>query len=50
MLLTAPWTVPDFDPERDIEALLAMEDALGTKDGIVMTETRYILIANKPAD
>jgi SAM-dependent methyltransferase len=50
MLLTAPWTVPDFDPDRDIEALLAMEDALGTKDGIVMTETRYILIANKPAD
>jgi hypothetical protein len=30
--------------------LVAMEDALGTKDGIVLTETRYILIANKPPD
>lgn len=48
ILLTAPWTVPDFDPERDIESLLALEDALGTTDGIVMTETRYILIARKP--
>jgi SAM-dependent methyltransferase len=49
MLMTAPWTVPDFDPERDIDALLALEDALTTDDGIVMTETRYLLIAHKPA-
>jgi SAM-dependent methyltransferase len=49
MLLTAPWTVPDFDPERDIDALLALEDALTAEEGIVMTETRYLLIARKPA-
>lgn len=48
MLLTAPWTVPDFDPERDIEALLALEDALTTPDGIVLTETRELIIARKP--
>ena len=49
LLLTAPWTVPDFDPLRDIEALFALEDALGTDDGIVLTETRYLLLAQKPA-
>jgi SAM-dependent methyltransferase len=49
MLLTAPWTVPEFEPEADIDALLALQDALGTDEGIVMTETRYLLIARKPA-
>src|SRR6185312_14068313 len=27
-LLVAPWTIPDFEVERDIEALLALEAAL----------------------
>jgi len=48
MLLIAPWEIPGFDPERDIDALLALEDACGTADGIVLTEGRYLLVAEKP--
>jgi SAM-dependent methyltransferase len=47
MLLVAPWSFPDFDPRRDIDALLALEDALGTPDGIVVTEMRYLIVASK---
>ena len=49
MLLVAPWWLPDFDPEKDIDALLALEDGLRTNDGIVLTDVRYMLIAHKPA-
>lgn len=48
MLLLTPWLLPRFDPERQIDTLLAIEDALGTDDGIVVTERRYLLIADKP--
>jgi len=48
-LLVAPWTIPDFEVERDIEALLALEAALTTSEGIVLTEGRYLLEARKPA-
>ena len=47
MLLLQPWWLPRFDPVRDIETLLAIEDALGTEDGIVLTESRYFLAARK---
>ena len=47
-LLVAPWTIPDFEVERDIEALLVLEAALTTPEGIVMTEGRYLLEAKKP--
>lgn len=49
ILLTAPWTIPGFDPESDIEALLALETAHGTTSGIVLTEGHYLLSAVKPA-
>ncbi len=49
MLLIAPWDIPGFDPAADIEALLSLEDALRTPDGIVLTEQRYLIIAHKPA-
>jgi SAM-dependent methyltransferase len=49
MLLVAPWSIPGFDPAADIEALLALEDALSTPDGIVLTEHRYLIVAHKPA-
>ncbi len=45
MLLVAPWEVPGFDPEADLDALLALERALITKDGIVLSEGLYILEA-----
>ncbi len=49
LLMTAPWTVPDFDPLRDLESLISLEDALRTDDGIVLTETRYLILAEQPA-
>jgi SAM-dependent methyltransferase len=48
MLMVAPWFVPDFDPVRQVDALIALEDALRTPDGIVLTETHYLLRARKP--
>ena len=48
MLLISPWTVPDFDAAADIDALLALEDAQRTPDGIVLTEPRYLIVAHKP--
>ena len=49
MLLAAPWEVPDFGVERDIEALLALEEDCSTEDGLVMTWDRFLLIAEKVA-
>jgi SAM-dependent methyltransferase len=48
MLLVAPWCIPNFDPAADIAPLLALEDALRTSDGIVLTEHRYLIVAHKP--
>ena len=48
MLLITPWTIPDFDVERDIEALLELEQACSTDDGLVMTWSRFLLVAEKP--
>ncbi len=50
MLCVAPWEVPDFDPlGADLKAVLAMERALSTSVGFVVTDTRYIIEALKPA-
>jgi len=48
-LFAAPWTIPDFDLDSDLEALLAVERQLGGPDGIVLTDPRYLLEARKPA-
>jgi hypothetical protein len=47
LLLLSPWWLPGFDPEREIDTLLALEDALRTHEGIVVTESRYLLTAAK---
>jgi SAM-dependent methyltransferase len=47
MLLLQPWRLPDFDPARDVDTLLTLEDALRTDAGIVLTESRYLLTADK---
>jgi SAM-dependent methyltransferase len=47
MLLITPWTLPDFDVERDLEALLTLETDCSTPDGLVMTWSRFIIIAEK---
>ena len=48
MLMVAPWEVPGFDPIRDVDALLALEDRYGDDRGIVLTIGRYLMIARKP--
>ena len=48
LLTAAPWTVPDFDVNRDLDALLSLERGLTREQGIVLTETRYIIEAVKP--
>ena len=47
-LVAAPWTIPDFDLEADLDALLAVERELGGPEGIVLTDPRYLLEARKP--
>jgi len=47
MLLITPWTIPDFDVERDLEALLALEADCSTDDGLVLTWSRFLLVAEK---
>jgi hypothetical protein len=47
MLMVAPWEVPGFDPIRDVDALLALEDRYGTERGIVLTHARYLMVARK---
>jgi len=48
MLMVAPWTIPDFDPEADLEALLALESGCGSNEGIVLRDGRYLLRATAP--
>jgi len=49
MLCVAPWSIPGFSPlDRDLDGLLELESALLTKDGIVLTESRFLVEAEKP--
>ena len=48
LLTAASETLPDFDVERDLDALLALERDLTREQGIVLTEPRYIIEAHKP--
>ncbi len=49
MLCIAPWEVPEFEPlGRDLEALLELEAALTTPDGLVLTDGSFIIEAIKP--
>jgi len=49
MLVVAPWSVPNLDVEKDIEALRRLEDDLTRPSGgIVLREGRYLLRAVKP--
>jgi hypothetical protein len=46
----SPWDIPDFDPlGSDLEALLALERAYTTSDGLVLYDGRCIIEARKPA-
>jgi SAM-dependent methyltransferase len=48
MLLITPWTIPDFDVERDLELLLSLEADCSTGDGLVLTWSRFLIVADKP--
>jgi hypothetical protein len=48
MLLITPWTIADFDVERDLETLLALEADHTTEDGLIMTWSRFLIVAEKP--
>lgn len=48
VLCVAPWEIPGFAPlGKDLDALLEMEQALRTDDGIVLTEDRFLIEAEK---
>jgi SAM-dependent methyltransferase len=49
MLLVSPWTIPEFDVEQDLDALLAFESEHGTREGIVVAECRFLVRARKPS-
>jgi len=48
MLVVTPWTVPGFSLERDVDKLLALDAGCRTANGLELTESRYLLIADKP--
>jgi SAM-dependent methyltransferase len=48
MLLVSPWVIPDFSLERDLDALIALEDRHSRGYGVVLTESRFLLVATKP--
>ena len=48
MLVVTPWTVPGFSLERDVDKLLALDVGCRTANGLELTESRYLLIADKP--
>lgn len=48
MLCVTPWTIPEFEIDRDLDALLALEDDQLSDRGLIMTESYSLLIARKP--
>lgn len=48
MLAVTPWTVPGFNLEDDLDSLLSLDAECHAKDGLVLTESRFLLIAQKP--
>jgi SAM-dependent methyltransferase len=49
LLALTSWQLPDLDLERDLDPLLALEAGLTTPDGLVVTESRDLIIARKPS-
>jgi len=47
LLAISPWSFPGFSPEYDLDALLALESECLTDDGLVLTESRFLIIAEK---
>ena len=47
MLTAVPWAVPGFDLERDLDALLALERDHGREEGLVLTQSHFVIEAVK---
>ncbi len=47
LLSVAPWEVPGFSLERDPEALISLESELLKPEGLMLTESRFLTIAQK---
>jgi SAM-dependent methyltransferase len=47
MLTAVPWAVPGFDVERDLDALLALEQSHGREEGVVLTHSNFVIEAEK---
>lgn len=48
LLGISPWTLADFDLPKDLDALIAFEARHSDRAGIVVTESRFLLVAKKP--
>jgi SAM-dependent methyltransferase len=48
MLAVTPWTIPEFSLERDIDSLLSLDKECHTANGLELTESRFLIIADKP--
>jgi SAM-dependent methyltransferase len=48
MLAVTPWTIPEFSLERDIDSLLSLDKECRTANGLELTESRFLVIADKP--
>jgi SAM-dependent methyltransferase len=48
MLAVTPWTIPEFSLERDIDSLLLLDKECRTANGLELTESRFLVIADKP--
>lgn len=47
MLTAVPWAVPGFDVERDLDALIALEQSHGREQGVVLTHSNFVIEAEK---
>lgn len=48
LLCVAPWTIPNFNPlGPDLPAVMKLEEVLSTEEGIVLTESRFLIEARK---
>ncbi len=47
LLSIAPWEVPGFSLEKDLDALLALESGQLTAEGLTLTESRFLIVAEK---
>jgi SAM-dependent methyltransferase len=44
----APWSFPDFELEADLDGLLEFEHNRRKPEGVILTDTRYMLEARQP--